>query len=145
MAYTAQKGAPIQQVRESIMSLTHIHHADFHVRSGQKLTKPWLLRLMMVCKRGPAVGWSYNLLSSAHRVRLELACKTLRLEVFHLFAPRPFFCKSVVRPGRQSCVGCYFKNIEALCVHASCWWTVLRVVCSSAHHVCPGFVLVISR
>ena len=30
------------------------------------------------------------------------------------------FCKSMVRPGRQSCVGCYFKNIEALCVHVSC-------------------------
>ena len=46
---------------------------------------------------------------------------------------------------RSSCVGCYFKNIEALCVHVSCWWTVLRVVCSSAHHVCLRFVLVISR
>ena len=37
----------------------------------------------------------------------------------------------MVRPGRQSCVGCYFKNIEALCVHVSCWWTVLRVACST--------------
>ena len=25
----AEKGAPIQQVRELIMSLTHLHHADF--------------------------------------------------------------------------------------------------------------------
>ena len=55
------------------------------------------------------------------------------------------FCKSMVRPGRQSCVGCYYEHIEALCVRASCWWTVLRVVFSSAHHVCPRFVLVISR
>ena len=27
---------------------------------------------------------------------------------------------SMIRPGRQSCVGCYFKTIEALCVHVSC-------------------------
>ena len=43
------------------------------------------------------------------------------------------------------CVGCYVKNIAALCVHVTCWWTVLRVVSSSAHHVCLRFVLVISR
>ena len=73
--------------------------------------------------------------SFGHPSGLEPACKTNRLEV----------CKSMVRPGCQSCVGCYFKNIGALCVRVSCWWTVLRVVCSWAHHVCPRFVLVIGR
>ena len=55
LAYTAEKGAPIQQVREFIKSLTHLHHADFDMRFRQKLTNRWLLRLMMICKRGPAV------------------------------------------------------------------------------------------
>ena len=73
-------------------------------------------------------GTIFDTFSIGHRVCLELACKTNRLEVFHLFAP-----------------GCCFKNIEAPCVHVSCWVTVLRVVCSSAHHVCLRYVLVISR
>ena len=55
LAYTEEKGAPIQQVREFIMSLTHLHHADFDMRFRQKLTKRWPLRLLMICKRGPAV------------------------------------------------------------------------------------------
>ena len=55
LAYTAEKGAPIQQVREFITSLTHLHHADFDMRFRQNFTKRWPLRLMMICKRGPAV------------------------------------------------------------------------------------------
>ena len=55
LAYTAEKGAPIQQMREFNMSLTHLHHADFDTRFRQKLTKRWPLRLLMICKRGSAV------------------------------------------------------------------------------------------
>ena len=75
-------------------------------------------------------GTIFNKFSFGHRVCLELACKTNRFEVFHLFRAETF-CKSMVRPGRQSCVGCLFKNIEALCVHVSCWWTIIRVVRST--------------
>ena len=175
LAYAAEKGAPIQQVREFIMSLTHLHHADFDMRYRKKSTKRWPLRLMMICKRGPAVrrlarlnvvrslldedetfleittlkfkfmfqlqevvleqgelgrhmsgSTIFDMFSFGHRVCLELACKSNRFEVFHLFAPR-HFCKSMVRPGCQSCVGCYFKNIEALCVHVSCCCSTPRL------------------
>ena len=37
------------------MSLSYLHHADFDLRFRQKLTNRWPLRLMMICKRGPAV------------------------------------------------------------------------------------------
>ena len=39
LAYAAEKGAPIQHVREFIMSLPHVHHADFDMRFRMKLTK----------------------------------------------------------------------------------------------------------
>ena len=49
LACTAEKRAPIQQVREFIVSLAHLHHADFDVRFMRKLTKRWPLRLLMIC------------------------------------------------------------------------------------------------
>ena len=55
LVYAVEKGASIQQVRELILSLTHLHHADIDMRFRQKLTKLWPLRLVMICKRGPAV------------------------------------------------------------------------------------------
>ena len=119
LAYTAEKGALIQQVREFIMSLTHLHHADFDVRFRQKLTKRWPLRLVMICKRRPAVrcpeiqvhvphrtpgsgfgarrAWTAHILGTifykfgfGHRVCLEHACKTPIGVVCHIFAPRHF-------------------------------------------------------
>ena len=132
LAYTAEKGASIQQAREFIMSLTHLHRADFDSRLRQASATHDDL-----CKRGPAVRCSARLnvvrsllgkdetfleittlkfksmfhtelqevvleqgergrhisgstifhkLSFGHRVCSELACKTNRLEVFHLFA-----------------------------------------------------------
>ena len=50
-----REGVPIQQVTEFTMSFAHLHHADFDMRFRKKLTKRWLLRFMMICKRGPAV------------------------------------------------------------------------------------------
>ena len=54
--------------------------------------------------------------SFGHRACLELACKTKPIGSVSSFRAETF-CKSMVRPGRQSCVGCYFKNMDALCVH----------------------------
>ena len=82
----------------------------------------------------------YNLLQASdmgggrgRRVCLEVACKTNQLEVFHLFAPRHFANPRFVQVVSHVWV--------VISVHVSCWWTVLRVVCSSAHHVCLRFVL----
>ena len=79
-------------------------------------------------------GTVFTSLVSDIRVCLELACKTHRLEVFHLVAPTHYAIH-----GSSSlsvmCVGFYFQFVEAHCVHVSFCWTDLRVVCSSAHHV----------
>ena len=147
LAYTAEKGALIQQVREFIMSLTHLHHVDFDVRFRQKLTKRWPLRLVMTCKRRPPVRCPEIQVHVPHRTPgsgfgarrawtahiLGTIFYKFWLRTSGLFGKRlqntdwscvPYFrtetfCRSMVRPGCQSCVGCYFKNIEALCVHVS--------------------------
>ena len=50
----AYADAPIQQVRDFSMSLTHLHYADFDMRFRQALTRRWSLRLVVICQRGPA-------------------------------------------------------------------------------------------